>query len=150
MIRRPPRSTRTDTPLPSSTLFRSGLDEDVGFVGGRAHRAQVGEALRELLQRYPHRQPGHVGTEAEVRAEAEGHVRVGVPRQVDLEGLVEHRLVAVGRWVDECDAVTGPHRPAVDLAVGGDLAEHDVERRDTAPRLLHSLWYRRRISGEES
>src|SRR3546814_8979194 len=89
MIRRPPRSTRTDTPLPSSTLFRSGLDEDVGFVGGRAHRAQVGEALRELLQRYPHRQPGHVGTEAEVRAEAEGHVRVGVPRQVDLEGRSE-------------------------------------------------------------
>src|SRR3546814_16377167 len=29
MIRRPPRSTRTDTPFPYTTLFRSG-DEDAG------------------------------------------------------------------------------------------------------------------------
>src|SRR3546814_17995585 len=28
MIRRPPRSTRTDTLFPYTTLFRSGLDED--------------------------------------------------------------------------------------------------------------------------
>src|SRR3546814_3754949 len=35
MIRRPPRSTRTDTLFPYTTLFRSGaLDTDVGF--GRA------------------------------------------------------------------------------------------------------------------
>src|SRR3546814_18272792 len=27
MIRRPPRSTRTDTPFPDTTLFRSGTDE---------------------------------------------------------------------------------------------------------------------------
>src|SRR3546814_2802791 len=31
MIRRPPRSTRTDTLLPYTTLFRSGLIETEGF-----------------------------------------------------------------------------------------------------------------------
>src|SRR3546814_13201938 len=30
MIRRPPRSTRTDTLFPYTTLFRSGLDERAG------------------------------------------------------------------------------------------------------------------------
>src|SRR3546814_5521029 len=34
MIRRPPRSTRTDTLFPYTTLFRSRV-EDVGTVGGR-------------------------------------------------------------------------------------------------------------------
>src|SRR3546814_14456837 len=29
MIRRPPRSTRTDTPFPYTTLFRSGCDPDL-------------------------------------------------------------------------------------------------------------------------
>src|SRR3546814_9760719 len=30
MIRRPPRSTRTDTPFPYTTLFRSALQREVG------------------------------------------------------------------------------------------------------------------------
>src|SRR3546814_14204498 len=33
MIRRPPRSTRTDTLFPYTTLFRSGLDRQVLAVG---------------------------------------------------------------------------------------------------------------------
>src|SRR3546814_8313636 len=40
MIRRPPRSTRTDTLFPYTTLFRSILDDD----------APVREALAELLE----------------------------------------------------------------------------------------------------
>src|SRR3546814_12093909 len=51
MIRRPPRSTRTDTLFPYTTLFRSG--EIVaplrgGYVG--QHRVEAGEELR-LRQR---------------------------------------------------------------------------------------------------
>src|SRR3546814_13178171 len=29
MLRRPPRSTRTNTPVPYTTLFRSQMDEDI-------------------------------------------------------------------------------------------------------------------------
>src|SRR3546814_4176195 len=43
MIRRPPRSTRTDTLFPYTTLFRSGLDA--------RHRRPVGEVVEgEILQ----------------------------------------------------------------------------------------------------
>src|SRR3546814_19998306 len=35
LIRRPPRSTRTDTLFPSTTLFRSDVvEEDIGAAGG--------------------------------------------------------------------------------------------------------------------
>src|SRR3546814_16612717 len=37
MIRRPPRSTRTDTPFPCTTLFRS-LDSREGYRHGRPQR----------------------------------------------------------------------------------------------------------------
>src|SRR3546814_7581478 len=39
MIRPPPRSTRTDTPFPYTTLFRSALDRRGGGAAGRVQRA---------------------------------------------------------------------------------------------------------------
>src|SRR3546814_18387905 len=46
MIRRPPRSTRTDTLFPYTTLFRSRVDA----VGGLQQvQRRVGEAARDLL-----------------------------------------------------------------------------------------------------
>src|SRR3546814_13752364 len=51
MIRRPPRSTRTDTLFPYTTLFRSAgkgvLGIDVVMDGGRGGRASHGEQDRE-------------------------------------------------------------------------------------------------------
>src|SRR3546814_6698675 len=35
MIRRPPRSTRTDTLFPYTTLFRSSLDQAIAIAGAR-------------------------------------------------------------------------------------------------------------------
>src|SRR3546814_7997850 len=44
MIRRPPRSTRTDTLFPYTTLFRSGFEQD---IARRAERFDpLGEAVR--------------------------------------------------------------------------------------------------------
>src|SRR3546814_5692766 len=43
MIRRPPRSTRTDTLFPYTTLFRSGI-EVYGLDGTRTGVAPAGEA----------------------------------------------------------------------------------------------------------
>src|SRR3546814_20082339 len=49
MIRRPPRSTRTDTLFPYTTLFRSHLDA----LGGRRqrHRAKVGAGRLQRMRR---------------------------------------------------------------------------------------------------
>src|SRR3546814_10850589 len=44
MIRRPPRSTRTDTPVPSTTLFRSGARIGVGAREANDSRSSLGEA----------------------------------------------------------------------------------------------------------
>src|SRR3546814_3966607 len=53
MIRRPPRSTRTDTRFPYTTLFRSFGDHEVGFgkrVRGQRHR-RVGRGHAQRLGR---------------------------------------------------------------------------------------------------
>src|SRR3546814_9471402 len=47
MIRRPPRSTRTDTLVPYTTLFRSGLLRSVGGGRGRRLRLAGGEGEGE-------------------------------------------------------------------------------------------------------
>src|SRR3546814_17568495 len=44
MIRRPPRSTRTDTLFPYTTRFRSDVEDQVGAETGMQHRGVVIEA----------------------------------------------------------------------------------------------------------
>src|SRR3546814_2147092 len=46
MIRRPPRSTRTDTLFPYTTLFRSRRQHARGRTAGRAAAARCGRAAR--------------------------------------------------------------------------------------------------------
>src|SRR3546814_6548203 len=48
MIRRPPRSTRTDTLFPYTTLFRSDVEADVGEGGGDHLLAAVVTVLAHL------------------------------------------------------------------------------------------------------
>src|SRR3546814_5729671 len=70
MIRRPPRSTRTDTLLPYTTLFRSGVLRDQGF-----ELLKYAERHCEIIARFgrfPHRNQslGRETTEEEaVRSE---------------------------------------------------------------------------------
>src|SRR3546814_3737861 len=64
MIRRPPRSTRTDTLFPYTTLFRTvpsldvcitdlnALAEIVGLEGAQAHRAFLGEGDFNLVEHW--------------------------------------------------------------------------------------------------
>src|SRR3546814_3894192 len=63
MIRRPPRSTRTDTLFPYTTLFRSGGRAPAGARGAegaaggqlRLHQGLVGRSQRRLPARRPAR-----------------------------------------------------------------------------------------------
>src|SRR3546814_6671432 len=59
MIRRPPRSTRTDTLFPYTTLFRSYLHRE-GRLDQRAHRtdAPVGDQGAAVAARLDHRGDG--------------------------------------------------------------------------------------------
>src|SRR3546814_16985805 len=44
MLRRPPRSTRTDTLFPYTTLFRSGVSRATAILTGRQHRRAIDRA----------------------------------------------------------------------------------------------------------
>src|SRR3546814_9659398 len=46
MIRRPPRSTRTDTLFPDTTLFRSSFGSGGGLAGGLGRPGQIFEQFR--------------------------------------------------------------------------------------------------------
>src|SRR3546814_9946426 len=75
MLRRPPRSTRTDTLFPSTTLFRSD-PAIIGTRGARVSRAGLGEVeLRILIEDVEHgdvqRAVERVGRQAESDAEIE-------------------------------------------------------------------------------
>src|SRR3546814_7957116 len=79
MIRRPPRSTRTDTLFPSPTLFRSRLQAEDGGRAGLVHRrylragpdvAAIVAELRHAVERL-HRRVGQI-RELVVRLEHPG------------------------------------------------------------------------------
>src|SRR3546814_18688794 len=81
MIRRPPRSTRTDTLFPYTTLFRSAQAFVLPYVE-RFEQAQVAvevvaEALLPLAQRAAVETAGHV------QHRQQGHADAGVARGVD-------------------------------------------------------------------
>src|SRR3546814_13748996 len=55
MIRRPPRSTRTDTLFPYTTLFRSGLDDQVlAAFGIKDAPPPVLQRWEEIMERLDH------------------------------------------------------------------------------------------------
>src|SRR3546814_19328911 len=118
MVRRPPRSTRTDTLFPYTTLFRS---EDDAVFGQRRHAHGVGEVLR-LQPFMVVARPLQDFRIAEVVAEAlvgaddarpvqrgRARARIVVGIEAGLEGAEKAR-----RDVADLDR---PHAPA--LAVGG-------------------------------
>src|SRR3546814_4152538 len=78
MIRRPPRSTRTDTLFPYTTLFRSAHQPDVRDLEDRR--------LGVLVDRHDRAGVLDAGQVLDRAADADGHVQVGGD---DLAGLVD-------------------------------------------------------------
>src|SRR3546814_1324496 len=74
MIRRPPRSTRTDTLLPYTTLFRSADRDPRGAALRQADRLARSAAGRARPARgLAHRQPEEEGTRRDGRGRSEEH-----------------------------------------------------------------------------
>src|SRR3546814_7096516 len=73
MIRRPPRSTRTDTLFPYTTLFRSG---------GGIQQALDHPNQRHRRQQVPHRQPAPLSLLGRPRSPYASAQRVEIPEEV--------------------------------------------------------------------
>src|SRR3546814_15815673 len=67
MIRRPPRSTRTDTLLPYTTLFRSGPERQVIVAGARREQVEKAVAGHDVtvVTQEPQLGTGHAVLQAE-------------------------------------------------------------------------------------
>src|SRR3546814_10068685 len=117
MIRRPPRSTRTDTLFPYTTLFRSDLGNDrADILGGAA--VDAAGALQDVATH-------HVGFERLAEIAGNGLLLVGEA----LQRALAHRgnLALKGLLV----ALGGSLGKLVGAAAGGQLLLHmpDLGRR---------------------
>src|SRR3546814_15552934 len=101
MLRRPPRSTRTDTLFPSTTLFRSPAiareEELLRILAGRQFRHDLSRGALDHLH-------GMVGRRAEI--DIFPVLRHGDPARTAAHGPGRHHLRA-GR-IDHADAVAPP------------------------------------------
>src|SRR3546814_5423688 len=92
MIRRPPRSTRTDTLFPYTTLFRSILDQPeqprtrIALLRQRGQRADLDEAEAEVRHRVR-----DAGVLVETRRDADG-IGKGETREPASEHRARQRL----------------------------------------------------------
>src|SRR3546814_14119728 len=98
MIRRPPRSTRPDTPLPYTTLFRSGWNPAVHLHSQSGGSLAFDEALQAFL-------PSHSAQEAACVGAAAG--------LFDMEAAISGaRAVARGgEPIRSAPVAAGPPRP---------------------------------------
>src|SRR3546814_2699195 len=83
MIRRPPRSTRTDTLFPYTTLFRS---LDIYYQGANVLRTE--EDFRDLALAYFDRAAADNVVHAEIFFDPQTHTMRGVPFAVVADGLL--------------------------------------------------------------
>src|SRR3546814_7686541 len=104
MIRRPPRSTRTDTRFPYTTLFRSESAERLDLVLGRAVPDAVGTVEHVLLADVLHQLADNVRrrvgvTQGIAPGAAEFRVDIAVegnPVLLDRADQLVHHLAAAG------------------------------------------------------
>src|SRR3546814_364776 len=113
MIRRPPRSTRTDTSFPYTTLFRSRLDHrraailvTLGVIGDQPD----GEIAGRLEQQLPARQPAVAIVEAAAGDD--------VPQKAVALGVDAIQPVGEGLRRAERPGHAGGRAPIVVIAIG--------------------------------
>src|SRR3546814_3659250 len=100
MIRRPPRSTRTDTLFPYTTLFRS-QNEDRGILATRLHADGQHQSLL-----YVDGGPSTTGTVGSLRMKGAEVFRLAV---TNLTAVFEELLATTGHEASDIDWVV-PHQ----------------------------------------
>src|SRR3546814_19704283 len=126
MIRRPPRSTRTDTLFPYTTLFRSRCEVDVASRGGLRPRATIsGRDGRYALEALRGFAPNGVDGGAST-------IQMDVPPSVQITGT--EFSVFVDYRCDDCSAATLTiHSPDDDITATHKLTAPGLFR-GTLPR----------------
>src|SRR3546814_20026412 len=100
MIRRPPRSTRTDTLFPYTTLFRSGVAE---------HALLEVEFVVEIVRiDHPHARKA-LGDRTEIVEEIDVVVLVDLGRPVDRIALEDRRRVGSAFGLGRIEGRVGDH-----------------------------------------
>ena len=109
-----------------------------GTAGGGASddEPQIGEPRQQLLEEHAQLEAREARAEAEVRAEAEGDVRVRVARGVEAERIGEDALVAIRRRVEQQQLVARADALAAQRRVARGGAVHVLDRRHPAQHLL--------------
>src|SRR3546814_10875609 len=128
MIRRPPRSTRTDTLLPYTTLFRSGPERQV--IGAGARREQVEKAVAghdvTVVTQEPQLGTGHAVLQAEAAlAGFDGDVLILYGDVPLVNAATMRRMIDRLHAEDSPIAVVLGFRPADPLAYGRIIATAD-------------------------
>src|SRR3546814_506394 len=105
MIRRQPRSTRTDTLVPYTTLFRSvgsrTLSRRLGLVLSPASIRNVMADLEQMgLLFAPHTSAGRLPTEAGLRMFVDGLLEIGDLGEAE-RNSIEGQVAATGRSFDD-------------------------------------------------
>src|SRR3546814_10292189 len=99
MIRRPPRSTRTDTLFPYATLVRS-VTQRAGHVHHEQHSRRRALVLPVVAQLGQHRGSGHVEERLRlVRVDAVGSIDRGAHGHIGVAGpaaVLEHLALVLG------------------------------------------------------
>src|SRR3546814_6224841 len=116
MIRRPPRSTRTDTHFPDTTLFRSRLRRRRHAAG----RPLRGAARRRGVEARPPRRPAVQGRAGHSRA------RPRRPAAGEQGRDARHYVMwaaALCRWINTSSAVNAPALPPPAVTLGLDPAD---------------------------
>src|SRR3569833_487296 len=129
-----------DTRSPGHRHLVDAVHDRAVLVGQLVHRLgepQAGHALEQRAEDDLQLQPGEVGADTVVQAEAEGDLAAGVTMDVQLGGVVERLFVPVGRECDRDDALALADQFAADLDVGHrDPRGGQVGDREVAQELL--------------
>src|SRR3546814_1988365 len=133
MIRRPPRSTRTDTLFPYTTLFRSADEAGVIFCRSVEHRQPEIDMAEQPAQRI---------VEVDVRRHLEHRARAVGPalRRRDRQILLRREMMEKGplgharRRADLVD-----RRRRIALLADGGMRRRDQLRSEEQPSELQSL-----------
>src|SRR3546814_14576322 len=118
MIRRPPRSTRTDTLFPYTTLFRS--DRRRGPLR-RLRRLPAGARARPVLRAVLHRQLLHAPERAQQAARTAAGQLCAAQRCAAPGVAMNTEPLTPGTDDDDAKAATPPPSPEPRAAIDGQL-----------------------------
>src|ERR1700730_1803449 len=104
----------------------------------RLAEPDIGGVEQNLVQRSSDFRPGQHRAKAVMStASAKSHVRVGISCDVEVEGLVEHILVAIGRAKHRHNAGTLLDRRVAEHNVPGGAAHPEYDRSGPAQHFLY-------------